>query len=213
MKRILILSLIMCLAITTSASAFELKSIEPDNSFINWHDTAGDNAYIQSIANGYADRFIVEKVQSCNISEIDKYLEKLSEPLTLKELDNGKMDISNEYITNDDFRRKMNLFGSFAGFAGYKAEFEPLAYYNIYRNITLVGGYVKYTKTYDDPDEAYWNCVCRIEQLTKEKVDYNTRMKMVDKIHELNDFIDNDRSFKIFILKDGKVNSIWRRGD
>mgnify|MGYP007002413529 CR=1 FL=1 len=107
----------------------------------------------------------------------------------------------------------MNFFKICGGLAGYCAEFEPIAYFSIYRNIALVGGYVQYHKVFENADDAYWQYVCGLEALTKEVVPYDTRLILLDKIRNLSVFMDSDRSFKIFILKDGKIDSMWEKGD
>ena len=44
--------------------------------------------------------------------------------------------------------------------------------------------------------------------MTKEIVPYDTRMKLVDEIAKLSEFIDKDKGFKIFLLKGGKIDSM-----
>lgn len=213
MKKLLAVLLILSMLTATNVSAFELQSICPDNSFIMQHDYEGDKAYIENIANAYSDRFIVERNDNCNISAIDTYFNNLSKMLTREQLDNSVINVSNDFIFDEELKRQFNSFGTFGGFAGYSAEFEPLACYNIYRDISIVGGYIRYYKTILSPDESYWKCISEIQSLTMEVVNYDTRMKILDKINSLNEFIDNDNSFYIFILKDGKINSLWKRSD
>ena len=131
--------------------------------------------------------------------------------MTQEELDKGESEFDFDKIINKDLKNKTKLFKSLGGLSGYRAEFLPIVCYKIYRNITILGGFTVYEKTHIDPYEAYWQCVCEIENLTKEKVVYFTRMKLVQKVKELNDIIDNDSTFKIFILVDGKINSVWEK--
>ena len=98
------------------------------------------------------------------------------------------------------------------GMGGYTASFDKLVSFNIYRNITLVGGYTKYTKTYSKPDDAYWRYICELEDITREIVPYSTRIRLLIKMRELNEFTDNDNELNIFLLVDGKINSVWRKG-
>jgi len=112
-------------------------------------------------------------------------------------------------VWNEKYKKHLNTFKVFGGFCGYTAEFEPIAYYKVYRDIMLVGGYVKYTKNYQNPDDAYWQYICSLEDLTKEVVPYETRIRMLEKVRALSLFMDNDKSFKIFILKDGQIDSMW----
>ena len=74
---------------------------------------------------------------------------------------------------------------------------------------------MKYNKTYSDPSEAYSQYICTVETLTREIIPYETRMVLMDKFKALSDFIDSDKTFKIFILKEGKIDSMytWRGTD
>ena len=47
--------------------------------------------------------------------------------------------------------------------------------------------------------------------MTKEVVPYPTRMKLVDEIKKLSQFIDGDKTFKIFLLKGNKIDSMVER--
>lgn len=215
MKKIISLITAIILCFSVNVNAFELTEIKPDDSYINelGLNVQDDINYLDNIANGYAKRYVVKKVDTCDISDIDRFYRELSEPMTLEEIDKGECSFNLAAVMTERLTRKVGKFEKFGGLSGYTAYFEPICYYKIYRNITLVGGYSRYEKTYTDPYEAYWKCVCTIEDMTKEIVGYDTRMKMVEKIAEINNDIDNDKSFKIFILVDGKVNSMWERSE
>ena len=49
--------------------------------------------------------------------------------------------------------------------------------------------------------------------MTKEVIPYNSRLVMLEKINILNANNLADNRFKIFLLVDGKINSIWERSD
>lgn len=210
MKKTIIFILIFCMVTAVNAYAFDLKSIETDKSFLMEHDVQRDVSYLGDIAKSYADRFIVRKNDSCDISEIDRYFRELTEKLTVEQLDKSEMNVSNDFVFDEELKKQLNLLGTFGGFAGYRAEFEVLGCYDIYRDISLVGGYIRYHKEFQSYEGAYWNCVCEIEELTREVISYDTRIKMLDKIRELDSFMDNNKDFYIFILNGGKINSLWR---
>ena len=49
--------------------------------------------------------------------------------------------------------------------------------------------------------------------MTREVVGYDTRIEMLDKIRQMYSDMEDDSRFKIFLLVDGKVNSVWERGE
>lgn len=209
MKKILCFVLTALFVLNSTAYAYDAYSV-----FFTGHNTEAQKGiiYIDTLLKPFADRYVVEKTRDVDISEIDKFYEELSKPLTVEELDNGKSDFDFSKIASTELKRKTEFFKTLGGLSGYKAEFVPLVSYKVYRNISVVGGFTVYEKTHTDPYEAYWQCVCTIEDLTKEIVNYNARMKLVEKVRNLNDMIDNDNSLKIFILVDGKINSFWEKG-
>ncbi len=208
-----ILSIILCLILIFSigAEALEIETVQPDQSVYEGKDKDGDVMYLNNLAWTYTDKFIVEILNTADISEIDTLFENISKPLEVDEIDNIKPDFDNSFIEDEVLKSKINLFKLFGGLSGFKVRFEPVAYYKIHRDVILIGGYCMYERTYDDPYAAYWNCVCKIEEMTREVVGLETRLRMVDKIKELDDYVKSDKSFKIFILKDGKINSMWER--
>ena len=42
---------------------------------------------------------------------------------------------------------------------------------------------------------------------------YQSRIALLNKFKELDSVINSDKQMKMFILKDGKINSVWERGD
>lgn len=215
MKKIFVLALVLCLSFSGTASAFDITGIGPDTSFLDSlnRDVTDDIAYLRSLANSYSDRFVVKEVQYADISSIDEYYQALSVPLSLSEVDSGKLNIASDKAFEERMKRELNLFKMFGGLSGYSVRFEPVAYFNIYRNITLVGGYANYTAVHSNPEDAYWQYICSVEDMTKEIVPYDTRLVLLEKIKTLHSNIKQDNRFKIFLLVDGKVNSIWERSD
>lgn len=215
MKRIFILVMILCISMSYTASAFDITEIQPGAAFSDdlCRDIEGDVTYLRNLATSYRDRFVVTEEQSADIRSIDDFFANLSAPLTIDEFDQGVLNLTVENVFEPEFKKRMNLFKLFGGLSGYQAEFEPVAYFNIYRNITLVGGYIKYERSYENADDAYWQCVCGIESMTKETVPYGMRMKMLEKIRQLHTITLSDNRFKIFLLVDSKIDSIWERSD
>ena len=215
MKKIIVFALAVCMGLPCTASAFGIIQMGPDTEFT---DKAGrkldeDIAYISSVANAYSDRYIVTEEKYADITAIDELYNKLSEPLSLSEIDTGRLDLDTSAVYSDRLKKEMNRFKMFGGLSGCDMMFEPIAYFRIYRNIVLVGGYTSYIKSFKNPDDAYWQYVCSIENMTREVVGYDTRIEMLDKIRQMYSDMDADSRFKIFLLVDGKVNSVWERGD
>ena len=214
MKRIITAILCLLLWIPATASAFEITGIKPDDSFLTGlgQDIAADKAYLKDISDQYRSRYVVTEESYADISDIDNFFKELSAPLTLAELDAGKTDFRSDIIRNENLKKLYIAFKVLGGHGGYSAEFEPVAYYSIHRSITLVGGYVQYHKSHSDPLDSYWQYVCAVEGLTKEIISYGTRMNLIERFNNFDNFIDNDKSFKIFVLKDGKIDSLYERG-
>ena len=215
MKKRIILILIILLCFPFSiVNAFKIIDIKPDDSFVQEYgrDIKADTAYLQSIAESYSNKYIVTEEEYIDCELIDNFYSDLFQSLSLDELDNGKANFTtdNIYMANE-YRGMLKQCKALGGLSGYSAEFEPTAFFRIHRNIALVGGYVKYSKTYQNPDDAYWQYVCRVEAMTKEIVPYETRQKLLDKVRGVNSFIDNDRTFKIFLVVNGKIDGLYLR--
>ena len=48
--------------------------------------------------------------------------------------------------------------------------------------------------------------------MTKEIVPYHTRIACLEKTRQMYSNMDSDNRFKVFLLVDGKINSVWERG-
>jgi len=211
MKRILTILIVISMLFTTDVWALDIINVMPDDSFVTslGRDTKADLEYIKSIANLYSTRYVVREEKYIDSTAIDELYRNLSAPLTLEQIDSGQTGLDLSQIGKKEYQSNLEKFKILGGLSGYKCEFEPIAFYRIYRDVALVGGYVKYTKTHTDPYEAYWQYICSIEGMTKEIVPYDTRMKLVDEIAKLSEFIDNDKCFKIFLFKSGKIDSMY----
>lgn len=214
MKKILVLVLVLCTCLSGTAHALELEAIGPETSFLDGlnRDVTDDVNYLNSVAMSYKDRFVVTQEDYIDISAIDKFYASLSNPLTLSEIDTGKLAFNTDKVFDDTLKRELNLFKIIGGLSGCKATFEPVCYFRIYRNIALVGGYTKYERAYQDADAAYWQYICKVEDMTKEIVPYHTRLAYLEKTRQMYNNMNADNRFKVFLLVDGEINSIWERG-
>lgn len=214
MKKILVLVLVLCTCLSGTAHALELEAIGPETSFLDGlnRDVTDDVNYLNSVAMSYKDRFVVTQEDYIDISAIDKFYASLSNPLTLSEIDTGKLAFNTDKVFDDTLKRELNLFKIIGGLSGCKATFEPVCYFRIYRNIALVGGYTKYERTYQDADAAYWQYICKVEDMTKEIVPYHTHLAYLEKTRQMYNNMNADNRFKVFLLVDGEINSIWERG-
>lgn len=215
MKRFAIAILCCLLFISNTVNAFKITDIQPDDSFLIGlgADIESDKAYLKSISKQYSEKYMVTEETYADITDIDSFFEELSAPLTLTELDRGKTEFRSNIIKEENLKSDYTSFKVLGGHGGYSAEFEPLLYFNIHRNITLVGGYARYKKTHVDSYDAYWQYVSEVQLLTKEIIPYNTRVMLIERFQHLESFISDDKSFKIFLLKNGKIDSMYERGD
>jgi len=213
LKKIFILFLVICTCLSGTAQAFELESIGPETSFLDSLncDVTGDASYLRGVAESYKDRFVVTEEEFVDIKSIDKFYSSVSSPLTVSEIDSGKLKFNTDKVFDDRLRREMNLFKIIGGLCGCKVSFEPVCYFKIHRNIALVGGYNKYEKTHTDADAAYWQYICKVEDMTKEIVPYNTRIAYLEKTRQMYNNMNLDNRFKVYILVDGEINSVWER--
>ena len=214
MKKILPILLALTLS-CGNVCAFGLEDAAADTSYLEniGADITGDMLYARNLVGGVSQKYVVSESTDGDISAVDAFYEKLSAPITVSELDGGKADFDFGVVCGDSLKRKTKLIKSLAGLGGYTAEFEPLCIFNIYRDLTLVCGYSIYTKTYQNSDDAYWQAVCAIENMSREVVPYQSRIALLNKFKELDGVINSDKQMKMFILKDGKINSVWERGD
>lgn len=215
MKKIFITALALCLSLSGTASAFEITDIGPDTSFIDniGRNVSADKKYLSDIAAAYKEKYVVSEEKYADISDIDTFYKELSAPVTLEELDSSSMKFGMPGVYNENLKRELSLFNLLGGMSGCSTEFEPIAYFKIYRNITLVGGYTRYSKTHQNADDAYWQYICGVENLTKEIVPYETRLNLLEKTRQMYENMASDNRFKIFLLVDGKINSVWERSE
>lgn len=209
MHKILIFTLIMCLSLSTAAGAFEEINTEPQIVIGEAVSIDENILYLENLAYSYKDKYIVEKLQTADISAIEEFYKELSSRISLEELDSGKTKLDLSVVTDETLRKNLKAFKLFSGYSGIEAVFRPVCYYKIYRDVVLVGGYTDYRIWMPGYDDAYYIWVCAIENLTREFVPNPTRVKMLAGFKDLYDFMEQDKSqFKIFLLKDGKINSV-----
>lgn len=212
MKKVLIIVFAMCLSISSSAGAYEEISTEPEIAIGETVNIDENILYLENLAYGYKDKYIVEKLQTADVSSINEFYKELSARITLEELDSGKTKLDLSVVADENLRKNLKAFKLFSGYSGTEAIFRPACYYKIYRDVILVGGYTDYRIWMPEYDVAYYIWVCAIEDLTREFVPNPTRLKMLAGFKHLYDFMEQDKSqFKIFLLKDGKINSVWTR--
>ena len=214
LKKLIVLVLVLCTCFSGIAQAFELEAIGPETSFLDSlnRDVTDDVNYLRDMAFSYRDRFIVTEEKYLDISSIDNFYSSLSNPLTLSEIDNGRADFSTDKVFDETLKKEMSLFKVIGGLSGCRATFEPVCYFQIYRNIALVGGYTKYEKIYSDADSAFWRYVYAVEDMTKEVIPYYTRNTYLEKTRQMYNNMNSDTRFKVFLLVDGEINSVWERG-
>ena len=198
MRKIIAAALILFMAMPCRVSAFNITQIKLDSAVIENRDIKqeDDIQYIKNIANMYSDRFFVEQAKYVDISAIDEFYESLSEPMTLEEIDKGAVNISFDNIFSSKLRNSLKNFKVLGGLAGYTVEFEPIVYFNIYRNISLVGGYNCYSKSFDNPADACREYIANVEFMSKEIIPYKTR---VLQISIRTDFLLNRQSMRIYL--------------
>ena len=212
MYKIMIFTLIMCLSLSSAAGAFEEVNAEPELIIGETVSVDENILYLENLAYSYKDKYIVEKLQTADVSAIDEFYKELSSRITLEEIDSGKTKLDLSVVTDENLRKNLKAFKLFSGYAGNEAVFRPVCYYKIYRDVVLVGGYTDYRIWMPGYDDAYYIWVCAIEELTREFVPNPTRLRMLAGFKDLYDFMEQDKSqFKIFLLKDGKINSVWER--
>lgn len=215
MKKTVILLLLMSICFTGTVGAFDIVSVSPETSFLDSlnRDVTSDVDYLKNLAFMYGDRYVVTEEKCIDISAIDEFYAEMSMPLSLEELDSGKLAFNTSHCYNEQLRKELNLFKIIGGLSGCRVTFEPVCYFKIYRNIALVGGYSHYEKSFADAEGAYWQYVCNVENLTKERIPYWTRLTLLEKTREMYGNMTADNRFKIFLLVDGEINSIWERSD
>lgn len=156
---------------------------------------------VRQIAMKYSDIYVVEQKEYIDIEAIDKYMDDCSSSVTLAELDSGKPAINFGDIFDSQAHKDFTYkFRNYAGPCNLNVYFEPIVYFQIYRNIYVVGGYYDYSECNLDVDLGLWNAVNYIQGMTKEIVQWDTKMQMRQQINDLYWDISQDKGLKVFIL-------------
>lgn len=156
---------------------------------------------VRQIAMKYSDVYIVEQKDYIDTEAINKYLESCSSPITLAEIDSGKSSVSFGDIFDSQAHKDFTYrFRNYAGPCNLNVYFEPIVYFQIYRNIYVIGGYYDYSECNLDVDLGLWNTVNYIQDMTKEVVQWDTKQSMRQQINDLYWDISQDTGLKVFIL-------------
>ena len=213
MKKIIFVLAALLLLCSVDALAITLTDASPDDSFIRslGRDIAADRAYLKDTAEQFSDRVVVREMPYLDCGAIDRLCHSLSTPPTLTELDSGKLSLTFSRLGPSDYQSYLKRFKVLGGFCGYSMEFEPIGYYSIYRSLSLIGGYLHYTAAYPDPADALWYGFTQIEDLTREVIRGEERESLLEKGRQMAQRMDQDTTFKIFLLKDGEIDSMYER--
>lgn len=199
--------------ITASAYDFWIDNIGPEKTSTtesrSEETVANDIEKVRQIAMKYSDIYVVEQKDYIDIEAIDDYMDKCSSSITLEELDNGKQGLNFGDIFDSQTHKEFTYkFRNYAGPCNLNVYFEPIVYFQIYRNIYVVGGYYDYSECNLDVDLGLWNAVNYIQGMTKEIVQWDTKMQMRQQINDLYWDISQDKGLKVFILtSEGNGNS------
>ncbi len=196
---------------TANSYDFSVSDIAPDKSFADEHESYdADMEYLYSVVAPYADKFVVTNEEYIDCSDIDAYFKAISTPLTLDEIDNSSYKTNYDNINISDERKEnFRLLKIVGSCGGIKAEFEPIAYYRIYRKTAVIGGYVQYTYEYEDPAVAQWLCCDYLQTITKQLVGNDLRELMLERMTDLMNYTKNDKQMVIAVLQDGKLDSLF----
>lgn len=194
------------------STSFSIMDFAPENDFVEEHDYVTDMQYVDDIVAPYRDRFVVTKEEYIDCSDIDGFFKAMSTPLTLSEIDSGKYKTKYENVYLSSERKKQfNTLKVAGSFGGITAEFEPIVFYRVYRKTSIIGGYIKYRYIYEEPEVAQWLCCENMQNLTKELINNNLRITLLDKITDLINYSKNDNRLVIAVLQSGKLDSLYER--
>ena len=209
----IVIALAISIFCTTPASAFEITQIVPDAPCISTNeiDLEGDKEYVKSIAEQYRMKYAVCETDCMDISSINHFFMELSAPITLLELQAANLNLDLGIIQDKRLRKTMKDFKVLAGTAGYSASFEQIIGYSIDRNIGLIGGYIRYENSSAAPEDAAHVFISYYEEIAKETLPPFMREKVMSRIRELSDYMHSDKTIKIFILKNGELDSMYER--
>ena len=168
---------------------------------------------MNDLAGMYAHKYVIKKYLDYDATQINNMFNKLLEPLTVEEIDSGRFNyMLPSTIGSKNFRDNMLIIKNIGSLTGYVVEFRPLVAYDIYRDLQIVGGYFNYTYPYNgDADKILNTYVSQIQNITKEIIPQSSRPIFKQKIQKSINFMNNDKSLKIFIIKNGEIDSMFER--
>lgn len=197
--------------------AFNIVGVTSLNTSISKSEVEvnSDLKYLNNIAGKYAHKYVIKKDLNYDASEINAMFSKLTEPLTVQEIDTGKHNYSlPTTIGSKEFRTEMLGIKTLGNFIGLSVEFEPIVAYDIYRDLQIVGGYLVYnTEKGTDVDKLVQLYVKGVQETTKEIVPSTSKPKLKNQINRTLNFIQKDIKLKVFIIKNGKIDSMFERVD
>lgn len=212
-KRVsILLALVLTFSIVVNVSArtfeFWIEDIGPEQGVLQTiqdDKIKSDIEIVRGIANQYADKYVVKQLDYLDCSAIDGlYIDNMNNDVSVREMDSMKHDVEFDRIFDTaEHRDFVYKFRSFVTPCGLHAEFEPSCYFEIYRNIYLVGGYMDYSESNlqnINIDAATDAAVANIEERTREKVSAEGKKTLRKEINDLVWKINNDTGLRVFII-------------
>lgn len=213
LKRLLVmlLALAMCLSsfsVYAIDYPFWIDEIGPEKGSIQEISDEKLNADIEKvrqIAMKYADKYVVTQEDYVDTTVIDDFVYEMSTPLTLSEWDSGVHNDTAEGYTkvydSQQYKDYMSLFKTLSGPCGLEVYFEPSCYFQVYRNIFVIGGYYDYSKCNLDVEAGFTNTVADIQYRTREIIQPDAQVVLKQKINDMFWSISQDTGLKVFVLE------------
>lgn len=211
LKRLLVmlLTLAMCLSsfgVYAMDYPFWIDEIGPEKGSIQEISEEKLNADIEKvrqIAMKYSDRYVVTQEDYVDTTCIDDFMYEMSTPLTLAEMDSGVQEKAEAYTGIYDsqaYKDYMKRFKTLSGPCNLSVYFEPSCYFQIYRNIYVIGGYFDYSDCNLNVENDFWGAVNYIQNMTREVIQPQGRENLKKTINDMYWAINNDRGLKVFII-------------
>lgn len=213
---LLALVLTFSIIVTVSARTFEfwVDDIGPEQGVLKTipdDKLKSDIEIVRGIANQYADKYAVRQLEYLDCSPITSddpnkrsYIYNMNNDVSVKEMDSMTHEVEFDRIFDTtEHRDFVYKFRSFVTPCGLEAEFEPSCYFEIYRNVYLVGGYMDYSGSNlqnINIDVATDMAVANIEARTREKVSAEGKKTLRKEINDLVWKINNDTGLRVFVI-------------
>lgn len=213
LKRLLAV-LITCVVSLSSSNAyavdypFWIDEIGPEKGSIGSvadEKLNADVEKVRSIAMKYADRYIVTQEEYVDTSCIDNILSEMSTPISFSEWDSGVLNSQSGGNTGIYGSQQYNdytlLFKTLSGPCGLEVYFEPSCFFQVYRNIFIIGGYYDYSRCNLDVESGFTNTINDLEFMTREIIRPESKVAVKQKINDLFWSISQDTGLKVFVLQ------------